>query len=1434
MPFVELTPIQLNMQKKLPKEKSLVQSDREKTVSCRRQVSYDNVYTKKPKFRRKLIEKYSTARYNINTRLICVTPNPLKMKSSSHFKFKRRSVRNRLRFQRKENVDEGSLNVESNSKSLSPVQVLETADPSQPRLPELSSTENISPLPERPKRRDSGSVAHLETEKLATSEVNQQIMTNSVAGRISSLGDSKNSDTSSEKTVTSNHSDNDQSNKNHFIGLEQNEPACNAACSVTSDKNDVSTAGRSMSDISQNCATNHSSSIRGKKSYQLVSKDFYSYLLDYYQKSKENKASHPAKRRKRKAILMSRTIRKKAKTQVSNTISHCDPYLNSWTESGEVNLPNSDKNICMVVYLGVGRPLFPLVHRNIVALNGRQDTKITDFWAEFALSTLTTAPGDCEIKPVLLPVKDPQLLSAISDFNCEWPAEYQEIELFKNPNSVITVTKVQKTAPVLADAQPTNEINKRLKKATTEALVATRKSLRTRTPNQQHDEEKPYSGADFLVEKRETPDPQFDDENNCSPVDTSVEEKRLPVTVPDFQLDNEETGLPEKPVMPETQTAPVKSGPVGKTATSVESGKPEKPATPTKSDTPGKSHTSVKSSLPKKLQTVENQPDWKDERVITITDRDDKICPATNPANKVHASTIVISNEDYQISATTSCRETCLSGSLEKKCLPIDRRDDDNIPVSFNNDRVCSPTDCSDNMGVLANHNVKISAQASPDDGTVCSSIDHSDGKIRSNINDVSTETPTKQNNEKINIRANFSDENMCTPLDHSDAHISDDLKNDKLCPSQDCQTVGHIQANTKEVYTCKPSVQNQKTCSPTSRIDAKTSPQTGRNGKRVSENIRSPTDCSDRTTALLNLNPRKRCLRSLTFENDDYILRKHGYQPCYVVLPKIEHLLDTCLVTELASKNSIISNSQIMAVTSAYTLRNKVNKDSTQLQTDDSALLNVISTGPRVAEALVSPVIGPRALPSPQTVAVDSTYTLRKKVIKDGSRLQTADSALLSINSTGPRVAEAPVNPPTGPCALPIEDATDDDIMEDNFFGYNHSSRTYGLMIDYRLRNRSSVYFYKMRRMLNFQKKNNRHFQTCCYYRVYYSRLLEECCEVDVLSEVIDYESSVLQSEKTKKFDQIYGPSFIKTRMLENEVESIKRMSHNPLDVIQPPKPSNLVGLKVVEDCEPNKNQYSIQFVDVAQLKERISHKWVLLQLNQRVTSIIYNQSSTLTAKLLFEVIYRADLTKKVVCHAVAERDSIDSLKFGVYGIPGLCNAVIIGPYDPREQSHLLDATIRSDNNVDTIFPIRATGEVNAFWWRPKVATRNSFGVSDINVAYLNFVFKSSTHKLPHTKHELKLNELLRKHDASKYCFFREPFEFNCVLLHEEADEKLNSKYNYIPVRKPSMHLTGSSGKAMEFRYVPLTDFLPTFDLHDNSLQKYSLSSKDFPQVCM
>lgn len=593
--------------------------------------------------------------------------------------------------------------------------------------------------------------------------------------------------------------------------------------------------------------------------------------------------------------------------------------------------------------------------------------------------------------------------------------------------------------------------------------------------------------------------------------------------------------------------------------------------------------------------------------------------------------------------------------------------------------------------------------------------------------------------------------------------------------------------------------------------------------------------------------------------ESNEDICKRNGYQQCYVIVPRLEDLYirSSTPVIDKVIKPLKKKSPQCKTIKeSTHVIQEEVkevNSDEFSLEIKSPELTSQESLSPNVNQNQTAKVVNfttsfsskesqffktaSLKVTVPQETQFTNTVTNSPKkihtplpenqltnIFSTSTCISTTSSSKLFSTITTSKISSTvsqkcvfnPVLPKIISSPVPtVQFEEVDELWEDHFFGEDHSSRTYGSMIDYRLRNRSSVYFYKMRRMLNFQKKNNKHFQSCRYHRVQYSKELEAYSNVEVVSCDTNFKNfAEVNNKNDGHFEEASMCTVFKLKMSEEKQELKRYFSSNPLDVLQAPDKSVLIGLVLLEDCDSNKNKYSINFVDSYLLKEKINYKWSLLQLDQYVTSVIYNGQYTLTAKLLFEVMYRADLTKKVVCHTIDESAISDQIKFGVYGIPGLCNAVIVGPYDPREKSHSLEATVRVDASLDNV-KLRTCAEMSAFWWKPRLPIRNSYGLSDVNTAHLNFLFSHRNYaKSVCSKQEIKLNEVLRKHCITKYCMFEDlEFQTNYVLLHEKDDKKLEMKYNYIRIHAKKSSQSANISKGMEYKYMPLTDFLPNFE---------------------
>lgn len=330
------------------------------------------------------------------------------------------------------------------------------------------------------------------------------------------------------------------------------------------------------------------------------------------------------------------------------------------------------------------------------------------------------------------------------------------------------------------------------------------------------------------------------------------------------------------------------------------------------------------------------------------------------------------------------------------------------------------------------------------------------------------------------------------------------------------------------------------------------------------------------------------------------------------------------------------------------------------------------------------------------------------------------------------------------------LKDPTERELIEEtDDFGLIQCTRTDGIIIDYVTRNRSLVYFYKLKKMLDFQKTNNKYFVSCDYILIDNVAAGEE--DVDIVSVSQHGERDVLM----KASAAAQGP----------------RNSKNPNDLFK--------SSKISEWKDKSNN---ISWVKNNDLKCASDVKWLLISLDKHIASLSYANGCVLRYRLLFEIIYRAELSKKVICCELSEASDVakNSLTFGVYAFPGLCDKVLVGPYLNHDE-HQLSAIIRTSNGSSERTLIKTLEEkenlpqqsdeshnvkhINAKWWSGK---RNN----DLTEQYLNFFFNPSAVKCAPTTDRLSLAKIISDHPCHNYHAYEiTGRESNLVLFHDRTN---------------------------------------------------------------
>ncbi len=861
------------------------------------------------------------------------------------------------------------------------------------------------------------------------------------------------------------------------------------------------------------------------------------------------------RRKKSRAIVVVKKPLHKLKYGKNRRKTFRDPYvdaLNQATPAAEnatENAQKDDDNVGMVLHLGVNRPLFPLVYRNIVALNGDRDTEITDLWANFALSTLINDPSDKKVTSVFLPVKDAGLLSVVDEYKNKLSVEFKEIELQKVVNTT-TATTTTDTVTTTTTAVTTT---------TTASIVQSVRKVNPQPPLQRKKRGK--------YKKR----------------------KKWPWW-------------------------PMK----------------------------------VKKAAPGKPPSSSSSPDGK------------------GPVQ-----------------------------TFKKRWYNLNRR---------------HSSCCGSNSTGSGNH--------------------------------------------------------------HHDDDVLDNLRSERL--KNKCRLINQM------------------------------------------------SDCSV-ANAIVKIEHNQ--FEEANYEqcdSDEQLLQKHGYKPCFVLVPKLPQLSDV-------NNHRIVER---VATPVSGSLRSSPVKEE-----------RIAYTSPQ--QTVSSPLLqwSPSIEATETKIKFEETFRF-----SDHQFTTLADHRL-----TTPTPVRALF--PTPPSLPPMIDPP-----ELHFFGYEHCSRTYGPMFDYVARNRSLVFFYKIKRILKFQNQNNKLFKSCCYVRMCNNPSDEDdqFADVTTVDALPVFGGAATRhwnsdDDSPVKMSHINGVEYAENSVSsgtsgatgnadETETDEGKReetgcprkqpawvnSSYNPLDILKSWKISRLEG-PIFKDFESNTNKFSIGFVDNASLRTKSDVKWFILRLNRSLTTVIYGNTRVLPVELLHQVVYRADLTKKVVCNVIDEDEAAlagapnddDPLKFGVYGVPGFCEAVLLGPYPMHEKQHCLTAVLKLPNNEITEAGVLEFSMGNSFffesnesrvnnicgtWWQPSAATvddpvagnSSASRTGDLNTSFLNFLFNprlnvSATPPPPRFDEKIKIMNLLLEHD----CFTYQKYdikgkEANFVLIHNGSDSSSNTASSRLAA------LTSSSPKSL------------------------------------
>lgn len=377
--------------------------------------------------------------------------------------------------------------------------------------------------------------------------------------------------------------------------------------------------------------------------------------------------------------------------------------------------------------------------------------------------------------------------------------------------------------------------------------------------------------------------------------------------------------------------------------------------------------------------------------------------------------------------------------------------------------------------------------------------------------------------------------------------------------------------------------------------------------------------------------------------------------------------------------------------------------------------------------------------------------YSMSTTTYSEPTDEKVSDETLLAQHGYKPCWVLLPKVPV--PCKNTCMEEEEEGENEHHFFGVDHCSRTFGQMFDYRSRNLSLVFFHRVKRILRLQRQNNKLFHSCQYVRLQ-SDISEELEEVDVLDDCPD-------------------------TMTESEPFPVE-VTNNPLDILKMWK-LNIFEAPLLKGIDANASKFPIRFMNHQLLKSESDAKWFILQLSKCVLNVFHQNKDDLPIELLFQIICRADLTKKIVCHTIGMEFDPDVLNFGVYGVPGLCEAVLVGPYENGKTHHDLTATVQLWDGETARIPISETSfDTNLFFlWNEETKLRSVYGLwwkpgdavpctSDTNSAFMNHLFYPSE-SVSNIEHSLKVQSLLRQHPCLTYSKFeRAGHDLNIRLIHQ------------------------------------------------------------------
>lgn len=339
------------------------------------------------------------------------------------------------------------------------------------------------------------------------------------------------------------------------------------------------------------------------------------------------------------------------------------------------------------------------------------------------------------------------------------------------------------------------------------------------------------------------------------------------------------------------------------------------------------------------------------------------------------------------------------------------------------------------------------------------------------------------------------------------------------------------------------------------------------------------------------------------------------------------------------------------------------------------------------------------------------------------------------------------------------VEKKENDEI---HYFGFC-SSRTHSLMIDYTSRNRTIVYLYKLQKMLDFQKSNNKYFTSCDYILIDH---VETDDSIDILN---------VPAARSNEIDPSHEENIeMQPSNIENPAERCKR-SKNPNDVFK---------LTKISEWKENLIHITPVKMDYFKLKNA-PYKWLSLKFDSSIIHVSYAEKWSLRHRLLFEVMYRAELSKKVICYPIeGKKDIHPLLKFGVYAFPGVCDSVFIGPYSLHEK-HELTVMMRLPNGNIQCTSVKTLEEkmkisrqddfsnhIKAKWWW----LGKPFNPNDLNERHLQFLFGQQPLISQSETETLNLDKILREHNCCNFHSYQiGSKEHNYVLFHDPVDTSRN-----------------------------------------------------------